>query len=100
MVQPSASRGPVPGVVIEDNFMDYGSACLNMNPTGSTDTVSSVTVRRNRFGRHGIMDGTPEGYRILAGKSLSCPGLPTTSGPDTAGNVYADDGTPVPVRRP
>jgi hypothetical protein len=74
------SRGPAPGVVIEGNWLDHGTACLNLG-LGTAGVGSDVTVVGNRFGRNG-------GHRILAAK-----GLPLTH----SGNVYDDDGTPVAV---
>lgn len=91
MVTPGVA--PAPDVLIEGNWLDGGSAVLNLNRRDAGDTVTSVRVVGNRFGRWGTRsagrDESVETYRILAGRGLSV---------QADGNVYADDGSPVPVR--
>lgn len=97
MMTPSTTYGSdCPDVRIEDNWLDYGSACLNLNRQ-STAATSQATVLNNKYGRNGARTGLT-GYRILRDATLDCPGLPTTTGPDTTnGNVYEDTGLPVTV---
>jgi hypothetical protein len=107
MVTPNVDYGYAGNVLIENNWLDYGSACLNLNATGNPDTVSSVTVLNNRFGRHGtrstsaqVANDAMSPYRITAQAWLNCPGLPATDGLDnTNGNVFDDDGHPIMVNR-
>lgn len=95
MITPHATGRPIPGAIIEDNLMDGGAACIN----ASGDASTTLRIRRNRFGRHGSTRSGAETVRITADKTLTAPDLPTTSGLDIAGNVYAATGLPVRVRR-
>lgn len=98
MLTPGVSVAP--NNVVEDNWFDYGTACLNLNRKDTSDTATSMLVQRNRFGRHGSKDGDPMTFRIIGDRYLSLPGLPASTGPDnTNGNVFDDTGLPITVNR-
>lgn len=104
MMAPSTTYGPdCPDVRIENNWLNYGSACLNLG-RGDTASTSQAIVRGNRFGRKGTRSLGASidtmTFRILAQSALDCPGLPTITGTDISnGNVFDDTGLPVTVNR-
>lgn len=105
MMQPGKSYGNCDDVRIENNWLNYGTACLNLGRGSllSTATAQAI-VRNNRFGRKGSRTGGASvdtmTYRILAASALDCPGLPSSTGPDiNNGNVFDDTGLPVTVNR-
>lgn len=68
------------GVLIEDNWLHGGNARVNFSSSG-TDVGAGVTVRNNRFLRSSY------GYAITVSSNAAI---------THSGNVYDDDGTPVP----
>ena len=93
--------GPITGVTIEGNWLDYGAQSITII-RGKFGNTTTARIARNIFGRHqpalskaGVRTSRP----ILIDAALTIPGLPSTTGPDrTSGNVY-EDGTPVVVTR-
>jgi hypothetical protein len=85
VIQVTQGVGAVGNVLIEGNEFDGGVVAtinLNSKPLPSMDFGR---ITNNRFGRNSQM-GNP----IIMGPTTVC---------ETVGNVYDDDGTPVPVRR-
>lgn len=83
-VQVTQDRGPVRGLVVQDNWLDGGNCTVNLAQK-PLDDMADVVVEGNRFGR---------------GSALDCPLLASAGVQLTAsGNVHDDDGTPVAVRR-
>lgn len=69
------------GALIENNWFYGGQARVNISTNG-TDLAAGVTVRNNKFGRAGY------GFYIYAQNGHQA---------TLSNNVYADDGTAVPV---
>lgn len=103
MLTPDLLYGHGENILIEDNWFNYGSAMLNLNQASTPDTVSTVTVQNNKFGRMGTRsagrDENTTPFLILADPALNCIGMRATTGPDTQGNVFEDTGLPVTVTR-
>lgn len=82
-VQITEDFGQVSGVRIEGNWADGGGCTFNFSHSGAL-SLSVVTTRNNRFGRNSF---------------YGCPILKSTKTTlDSVGDVFDDDGTPVPVQ--
>lgn len=81
-VQITQDFGAVSGVLLEANYADGGGCTFNLSHKGGTSLA--VTTRNNRFGRSSFFD---------------CPILKSTKTTlDSKGDVWDDDGKPVPVQ--
>lgn len=83
--------GQMNPVTVSDNWLTGGTAIINGADTGPTYTLN---ITGNRF------TNPDAGYFMLLATQHTCPGLPTSTGPDTNnGNVNDADDTPVTVTR-
>ncbi|HEY4244887.1 MAG TPA: hypothetical protein VGM88_33965 [Kofleriaceae bacterium] len=81
-IQVTQDFGPVSDLLIHDNWSDGGGCTFNFSHKGG-DSLA-VTTRDNRFGRNSFFD---------------CPILESTQTTlDHMGDVWDDDGTPVPIQ--
>ncbi len=81
-IQITQDFGAVQDVRIEQNWADGGGCTFNLSHNGGTSLA--IVTRGNRFGRD---------------SSFGCPILKSTKTTlDSAGDVYDDDGTKVPVQ--
>lgn len=81
-IQITEDFGAVSGITIDSNWADGGGCSFNFSHKGAASLM--VTTRNNRFGRNSFFD---------------CPILKSTKTTlDTKGDVWDDDGTPVPVQ--
>jgi hypothetical protein len=82
-IQVTQDFGAVGNLLIEQNWADGGGCTFNISHKGAA-TLTGVTIRNNRFGRNSF---------------YGCPILKSTQTTATlSGNVYDNDGTPVPVQ--
>lgn len=92
--------GTLTGIVIEDNYFDYSAALVNINPPAPINTLSTATIRNNRFGRNGKTTGAAPTAVMILESTWTFDGFAATSGDDVNnGNVYDDDGSPIPFKR-
>lgn len=83
-IQITQDFGSVDNVRIEKNYMDGGGCTLNISHKGGSD-LYHVHVHDNRFGRNSRLD---------------CPIIVSSETHLThSGNIYADNGEPVAVKR-
>jgi len=82
-IQVTQDFGTVTALTIDSNYADGGGCTFNFSHKGGS-SLTGVTVTNNRFGRNSFYD---------------CPILKSTQTTLTqSGNVWDDDGTPVPVQ--
>lgn len=90
----------VTDVLIEKNWFSGGRASVIATP--GSYSVSGVTMRDNRFDRTQPLITTAasgsERRAVILAPGVSFVGAPSSTGPDTQGNVY-DDGAPVTIYR-
>jgi hypothetical protein len=96
-----ATGGIAPAIdmVIEDNYFDYAGAQIQIANGDSGETSTTALIRNNRFGRNGKLTGVAPTAVMILDTDLDFVGMPTTTGPDTQGNVYDDNDAPVSVKR-
>lgn len=90
----------VSDVVIEDNWFAAGRASVIV--AENTYPATGVTVRRNKFDRTQPLinvAGVSARRAMIVEPTVSVVGAPSLTGPDTQGNVYEDDATPITVYR-
>ena len=98
-ITPNVSQ--VGNVVIDRNWIDAGAQSVTIIP-GSVGVADSITITGNRFGRNQpnlTKNGVTARRAICIASEITLTGFPTTTGADTQGNVYEDDGSPVTVHR-
>jgi hypothetical protein len=84
-LQVTQNYDDVRGLRLSGNWVDGGTCTLNLASKGRP-SMSGLTIEGNRFGR----GSSARGCAIIASLATSFQG---------GGNVYDDDGSPVPVQR-
>jgi hypothetical protein len=98
-ITPNVSQ--VNHVLIDRAWLYGGAQSLTIIP-GSQGVGTDVVMTGTRFGRDQALitkSGVQARRPVVIDPSLSLPAFPSSTGPDTAGNVYEDDGSPITIYR-
>jgi PKD repeat protein len=96
-ISATPNTAKVTDVLIESNWLDYGWSTVTLI-AGSQGGSNIGVIRNNKFGRNQPTIGGRKRPLVLTPAS-TVSGFPSTTGPDTQGNVYEDNGQPITIYR-